>query len=167
MLRFDHQGTARNAGVVRRGRIILPCPGAVLILPCRNRDSLHLCLRLRIVIADIAKVGEHPGCSCRQLISIDRKNPFGYALPGGQSRLGSVSFLSFPRNCKPRCVQFQIGLVEEHHRSQGQGCTGPVRRIGMGQHIWIFNLRLRQIGGNISRQFPLVCDIHKGLLAGS
>ena len=216
MLRFDYQGTAGNAGVIRSRRIVFPCPATVLILPCRDCHALHLCrqrclfgsnqcgvgvvlkhigvsrqirqpcvlciadqrigdvsgnidgiLRLRVVIADIAKVGEHTGCSCRQLIGIDRQDAFGYALPRSQRCFCSVSFLPLPRNRKPRSVQRQIGLIKKHHRRKHQMCTGPVRRIGMRQHIRIFNLRLWQIGCDIGRQFPLVCNIHKGLLAGS
>ena len=121
MIWFHYQSAAGDAGIVRCGGIILPFPGAVFILPCRDRHSLHLCrqgsllgpdqrrigvilkyisicrkigqlcvlcitdqrigdvggdidgiLCLRVVIADIAEIGEHPRSGCCQLVGIDR-----------------------------------------------------------------------------------------------
>ena len=57
MIRFHYQSAAGDAGIVRCGEIILPCPGAVLILPCRNRDSLHLCRQRCLLGPDQRRIG--------------------------------------------------------------------------------------------------------------
>ena len=130
------------------------------------RGNVNRISRLGIVIADITKISQHPGRGCRQVILADCQNPARHCFPGNQGRLRPGSVLSFPCDRHARRIQFQVCLIQKQHRSQHQMSLCPAWHIGVGQNIRVLALGLWQVGRDISRQFPLVCDVHKGLLAG-
>ena len=124
-------------------------------------------LGLRIVVADIADVGNHAGAGGGQLVLADRQDTGRSCFAGGQSCLGAGSVLSLPQDSQARGIQSDGGLVEKDDRSQDKMGRCPAGRIGVRQHVRVFALRLRQIGSDIGRELSLVCDIHERLLAGS
>ena len=160
----------RRAGIVLE-HIGVRCdigePRIFRIFDQRKRDirgDIDGVFCLRIVIADIAQIGQHAGSRRGQLVFTDRQNAARHRFPGRKRRFRARAVLALPCDGQSGRAERNAGLVEKNDRRQLEIAGVPARRIGVRQDIWVFHLRFRKVGCDIGGQLPLIGDVHECLL---